>query len=114
MINAAVVARAAEIRRQFDAATPFRHVAIDDFLEAPACTALLRDFPAFSDAAATDEMGRTGRKAVVENVAGISDDYARFYAYINSAPFLAAMGELTGIPDLIADPTLFGGGTHEN
>lgn len=114
MINAAVVARAAEIRRQFEAATPFRHVAIDDFLETPTCEALLRDFPAFRDERATNEMGHVGRKAVVENVAAISADYRRFYAYINSAPFLAVMSELTGIPDLIADDTLFGGGTHEN
>ena len=114
MINPAVLARAADIRSEFQAATPFRHVAIDDFLDAPTCESLLRDFPSFDEKHATDELGRIGRKAVVERVSGISPAYKAFYAYINSTPFLESMSELTGIPALIADPTLFGGGTHEN
>ena len=114
MINPAVLARAADIRSEFQAATPFKHVAIDDFLDAPTCESLLRDFPSFDEKHATDELGRIGRKAVVERVSGISPAYKAFYAYINSTPFLESMSELTGIPALIADPTLFGGGTHEN
>jgi len=51
---------------------------------------------------------------VFEHVSGISSGYREFYRYINSKPFLDAMSELTGIPDLIADEALFGGGTHEN
>jgi hypothetical protein len=114
VINPAVLARAADIRSEFQAATPFRHVAIDDFLDAPTCESLLRDFPSFDEKHATDELGRIGRKAVVERVSGISPAYRRFYEYVNSAPFLQSMSDLTGIPALIADATLFGGGTHEN
>jgi hypothetical protein len=47
-------------------------------------------------------------------VSSISAPYRAFYDYINSAPFLREMSALTGNADLIADPTLFGGGTHEN
>jgi hypothetical protein len=114
VIQANVIEQAAEIRHRFQGATPFRHVAIDDFLDAGCSEALLRDFPPFDPKRATDERGRTGRKAVVERVSGISPAYGAFYRYINSAPFLSAMSALTGIPDLIADETLFGGGTHEN
>jgi hypothetical protein len=114
MIDAAVLRDAARIRESFQQAKPFRHVMIDGFLEREAADALLRDFPRFDERKAINEHGDVGRKAVVEHVTAVSRFYAKFYDYINSKPFLAAMSELTGIPDLIADATLFGGGTHEN
>lgn len=114
VIQPKILESAADIRQRFRNAKPFRHVAIDDFLDADRCEALLADFPPFDPKRATDERGNTGRKAVMERVTAISPAYAAFYRYINSQPFLAAMSELTGIPDLIADETLFGGGTHEN
>jgi 2-oxoglutarate-Fe(II)-dependent oxygenase superfamily protein len=114
MIHTKVIARTDEIQQEFQRAKPFRHVAVDNFLELDSCDALLRDFPIFNEKRATNEHGLVGRKAVVEQVADISPFYRKFYNYINSAPFLEAMSKLTGIPDLIADKTLFGGGTHNN
>src|SRR5262249_511231 len=112
MINPDVIGRAAEIQREFRGAKPFRHVAIDDFLLTDRCEGLLRDFPAFDERRAKNELGTIGRKAVVEKVSDVSPFYKTFYEYINSEAFLDAMSRLTGIDDLIADKTLFGGGTH--
>ena len=114
MISAATLASLDALRPSFDDAKPFRHVVVDGFLEPSACEALLRDFPPFEERYARDEHGGVGRKAVVERVKGVSPFYRSFHDYIESAPFLDAMSRLTGIRDLIADPTLFGGGTHEN
>lgn len=114
MISSRVLGSAADIQNRFQEAKPFRHVVIDAFLEAGNCEALLRDFPPFNDRYAKDEHGGVGRKAVVERVSNISPFYAAFYKYINSESFLDLMSKLTGIPDLIADKTLFGGGTHDN
>jgi 2-oxoglutarate-Fe(II)-dependent oxygenase superfamily protein len=114
MISAATLASSAALREAFQHAKPFRHVVVEDFLEASACEALLRDFPRFEDRYARDEHGGIGRKAVVERAADVSAFYRSFCEYINSPPFLAAMSAMTGIDQLIADPTLFGGGTHEN
>jgi hypothetical protein len=114
MISSRVLGSLAEIQNRFQEAKPFRHVVIDDFLEADKCEALLRDFPPFNDRYARDEHGGIGRKAVVERVSNISPFYAAFYKYINSESFLDLMSKLTGIPELIADKTLFGGGTHDN
>lgn len=114
MIHPDVLGRAGEIQQEFQRAKPFRHVAIDNFLEPDSCDALLRDFPVFDEKRATNELGLLGRKAVVEQVADISPFYGRLYKYINSEPFLDAMSRLTGIPELIADKTLFGGGTHNS
>ena len=114
MIHPDVITRAAEIQTEFQHAKPFRHVAIDNFLVSNHCESLLRDFPVFDEKRAKNELGRIGRKAVVERVSGISAFYGAFYQYINSGAFLDAMSKLTGIQDLIADKTLFGGGTHNN
>ena len=114
MIRPQVLSDALETQHAFQAALPFRHVAIENFLEPDVAESLLSDFPAFDKRKAMNELGQMGRKAAVEQVSGISPGYCAFYNYINSKPFLEAMSELTGIPDLIADDTLFGGGTHEN
>ncbi len=114
MIQQQVIDNALEFQHQFQSATPFKHVAIDGFLDVDVCESLLADFPAFDPERARNELGQIGAKAVNERVSNISPPYKRFYEYINSAPFLSHLSEITGIPDLIADATLFGGGTHEN
>jgi hypothetical protein len=114
MIQEQVLGKALDIQHAFQQARPFRHVMIDHFLDEEVCSALLRDFPTFDRKKAINEVGEVGRKAVVEGVASISPAYRNFYRYINSKSFLDAVSELTGIPDLIADETLYGGGTHEN
>jgi hypothetical protein len=114
MIDTSVLDDASDIRRRFEEALPFRHVRVENFLEPAVAESLLRDFPAFDRKRAINEHGTVGRKAVFESVAAVSPSYGAFYRYINSRPFLDAMSALTGIPDLIADETLHGGGTHEN
>ena len=114
MINEQVRKNAGEIQRAFQSALPFRHVSIDNFLQPEAAEGLSRDFPTFDKKKAMNELGHVGGKAVNENVRAISPFYASFYDIINSKPFLQVMTDLTGIQDLIADETLFGGGTHEN
>jgi hypothetical protein len=114
MINEQIIDKAPDIRHAFQSALPFRHVQIDNFLEPEICERLLRDFPTFDKKKAINELGHVGRKAVIENVSSISPFYSTFYNFINSKPFLDKLSDLTGVPDLIADETLFGGGTHEN
>ena len=114
MINEQTIRNTAEIRRNFQEARPFRHVEIDNFLDPEVCEGLLRDFPSFDKKKAIDELGNVGGKAVIENVKSISPLYSSFYDFINSTSFLNTMSELTGVPELIADEKLFGGGTHEN
>ncbi|MEP7156149.1 MAG: 2OG-Fe(II) oxygenase [Betaproteobacteria bacterium] len=114
MIRQHVIDNALETQHSFQTAKPFKHVAIDGFLDDAACEKLLADFPAFDPEKARNELGEIGAKAVYERVENISPFYGSFHAYINSQPFLDHISELTGIPDLVADSTLFGGGTHEN
>lgn len=114
MIESDTLRSASRFKDAFQHALPFKHVVIDNFLTKAAAESLLADFPTFDERKAINEHGEVGRKAVVEAVMGVSRFYNEFYDYINSKPFLESMSQLTGVPDLIADATLFGGGTHEN
>lgn len=114
MLSQQTIDRAVDIQYQFQNALPFRHAVVDGFLQPDVCERLLADFPAFDPEKARNEFGHIGAKAVNERVKSISPFYQQFHDYINSQPFLDHISDITGIPDLIADATLFGGGTHEN
>jgi len=114
VIARSVLANADAFRAGFQTAEPFKHVCIDDFLEPAAAERALADFPAFDPKLALNEYGMAGGKAVNTRLAEISPFYGEFYRYLFTDEFLSAMSALTGIPDLIGDPSMYGGGTHEN
>ena len=105
---------AGRYRDAFLNADPFRHVSIDEFFDPAFAERLLAEFPSFDPKLARNEHGGTGRKAVNTSIREISPTYQEVYATISSAPFLELVSSLSGIPDLILDPKLYGGGTHEN
>jgi hypothetical protein len=101
-------------RQVFSDALPFRHICIDSFLETGFAGRLLAEFPSFDRNLAVNEAGATGGKSVNTKIREISPAYEELYAFISSQPFLEFMSRLSGIPDLLLDPKMFGGGTHEN
>src|SRR5271165_814061 len=114
MIAEKVLENAASLRQSFQTALPFKHICIDGFFESQDAEELLNDFPSFDTAKAINEFGDVGGKAVNTNLRDISPFYSRVYDYLMSPRFLSEMTEITGIEGLIPDPTMFGGGTHEN
>jgi len=114
VLNPAVLARARELGAKFAAASPFRHVVIDDFLDAEVCETLLAQFPGFDRELAMNEDGVVGRKAVHEKVTGLGSAYRRLDALASSEEFRRFLSQVTGIDDLLYDPHYFGGGCHEN
>ncbi len=113
-ISAAIAAESDRLREAFLGAIPYRHVVIDHFFEPDFAEKLLEEFPSFDKRLAKSESGEVGGKAVNTRIAEISPAYLELYSEISSSPFLALISKLSGIPDLILDPTMFGGGTHEN
>jgi len=113
-ISPAASARADELREAFLGAQPFRHVFIDEFFENSFAEKLLVEFPSFDRRLAIAESGHAGGKAVNSRIAAISPAYEELYAFISSQPFLEFVSRLSGLPDLILDPAMYGGGTHEN
>jgi 2OG-Fe(II) oxygenase superfamily len=114
MINPAIHSAAARYRTEFVNARPFPHVVIDGFFEETSAEQLLHDFPRFDPANAITEHGEVGRKATIADIRRISPFYTEVYRYISSPQFLDTVSEITGIPALVHDELMFGGGTHEN
>lgn len=114
LLDPRVVAQAETHATSFARREPFRHVVIDDFLDADFAHRLLREFPSFERGNARNEAGELGGKSTVERIRNLGAPYAALDDLIRTRAFLDLVGRMTGIPDLLHDPFYFGGGTHEN
>jgi len=100
---------------------PFPHVVLDDFISDELCNILLKGFPPpkkelqVRDNTAYDADG----KAVQKNKIGIRTDLlldpqVRLFLWeLQSQSFIQFLEKLTGIPRLLVDPSMRGGGTHQ-
>ncbi|MEQ1947742.1 MAG: 2OG-Fe(II) oxygenase [Bryobacteraceae bacterium] len=113
-ISAKVIGEADHHREAFVNAKPFKHWMIDDFFEPAFAEQLLEQFPSFDPKLARNELGEVRGKAVNTKIREISPAYQSLYGIIGSQPFLELVSRMSGIPDLIPDPKMYGGGTHEN
>jgi hypothetical protein len=113
-LAAPVLNNADTLRQEFTGAQPFRHICIDNFLDDQFAERLLAEFPSFDRKLSINEVGAQSLKSVNTKIREISPAYEELYAFISSKPFLEFMSRLSGIPDLLLDPKMFGGGTHEN
>ncbi len=102
------------LREEFQRNEPFRHVVMDRLLDPAFCERLMAEFPAFDARKAVNELGEAGRKAVVTDIARIGPACAQFDRLMRDRGFLALVGEIAGIANLVYDPEYIGGGTHEN
>ena len=113
-VSESVVEEAGRYQDAFLHAEPFKHVVVENFFEPSFARRLLEEFPSFDPKLAMNEHGGIGGKAVNTKIREISPAYKELYEAISSQPFLDLISRLSGIPDLILDPKLFGGGTHDN
>ncbi len=102
------------VRARFLEAKPFRHAVIENFFDPEFAERLLDEFPTFDKKMARGESGEVGGKAVNTKIAAIGPAYDELYSLLSSAPFLEYVSRLSGVENLILDPAMYGGGTHEN
>ncbi len=114
MLHPSVNQRVEELRGQFAAGAPFRHVVIEPFLDPALVDSLIAAFPSFEAGHSVNERGEAGRKAVFPDLAKLGPAYARFDRLMRDREFLSLVGRITDIPGLLYDPEYVGGGTHEN
>lgn len=105
-----------KLRAAYQAARPFPHMVVDDFLTTEAASAAAASFFSFEEA-------RTRGfefKAINENLKIQIVDPAKFppaiaqlAAALSSESFLQDLSYITGIDNLIWDPTYSGGGMHQ-
>jgi hypothetical protein len=107
--------------RQLDAlvpayrnADPFAHIVLDDFLFAPAAERMASEFPDLASDAwiryqhvNENKFGRRDRQNFGPSLRAAFETFA-------SARFVTFLERLSGIPRLLSDPSLEGGGLHQS
>jgi Rps23 Pro-64 3,4-dihydroxylase Tpa1-like proline 4-hydroxylase len=94
-------------------AKPFPHIVMDDFFDSSLLETIRAEFPAPGEIAWRGFKNQYEIKlfSTAEQTFG---PMTRLLLYhLNSITFLDFLSEITGIPDLIPDPTFNGGGMHQ-
>lgn len=108
-----LLARAAELARDYRNAQPFPYLVLDDFLPESVLERVLGEFPSpgSSDWERYDDALQ--KKLGSRDEAALGPTTRLLLRELNSAAFLAFLERLTGISGLIPDPWFEGGGLHQ-
>lgn len=110
-----------ERAKDYRTAEPFPHIVLDDFLPADSFRAVFDALPTREEAGIKwghlDSNLADGRPAQalkyhLHNVLFMKPPVRQLIAELNSGPFTMVLQQLTGIPMLVSDPHLQGGGVH--
>jgi Rps23 Pro-64 3,4-dihydroxylase Tpa1-like proline 4-hydroxylase len=103
------------LKRQYAGAKPFPFVKIENFLEPSFAAAAAAAYPTFEDAqrqGMTFKAVNELKKVQITDAKRFPDPVARLNEALASAEFLSDLSYITGIPGLLADEELAGGGIH--
>jgi Rps23 Pro-64 3,4-dihydroxylase Tpa1-like proline 4-hydroxylase len=102
------------LSKQYQGNRPFPHVLLKDFLNPQMAYAIATEFPPPTTDAWVqykhhneNKLGLNKRSLFPRNLGEVVDE-------LNSAEFVAWLSVLTGIPNLVPDPSLEGGGLHQS
>jgi hypothetical protein len=112
---AALIARlgAAETGASYREAQPFPHVVIDDVLPPDVFEHAAAEFPPIDDPIWNGYVHVNETKYANAEPARWGPALRSITGSLQSDDFVAALGALTGFPDLVADPEMDGGGLHQ-
>ena len=99
---------------QFQAAQPFRHLLLRDFLEPQFIDAIVEEFPSPNLEAMRSEFGDASKKHTVEAIVDLGPAFRRWDALLQSPSFIEWLETVSGIDGLRFDPSYEGAGTHNN
>jgi len=99
-------------RAQFCCNQPFEHIVIDGLFNEQLLSLVEEEFP---DSGASGLLNNRGRlwSTHRSNGAALGPAAQIYFNLVNSNAFVRYLSAISGIPDLITDHTLFGGGLHE-
>jgi Rps23 Pro-64 3,4-dihydroxylase Tpa1-like proline 4-hydroxylase len=104
-----------QLRQQFNSAEPFRWFTIYPFLEETFATKVVDAYPSFEDARALGHMFNfvnEQRKVQVTDSSKFPSPVKQLSDFLASPQWLEDVEYITGIPRLVADEGLEGGGMH--
>ena len=100
-------------RDVYEAAVPFPHVVLDDFLPPATLDGVLAEFPSPASAGWFRFDSDRERKLAAAGGELLGPITRHVFAQLNGSAMLDFLGQLTGIDGLVPDPHLFGGGLHQ-
>jgi 2OG-Fe(II) oxygenase superfamily len=103
------------LRQRFRAATPFPFVKIDGFIDLDFAREVAAAYPTFERATAQGKSFSAvneRRKIQITDASFFPPPVARLNEALASEEFLSTLSYVTGIPNLLADAELVGGGIH--
>src|ERR1700722_6378124 len=102
------------LARQYRENPPCPHILLKDFLDPDVALDMAKQFPQATSEAWTqykhaneNKLGMPKREFLPPTIGSVVDE-------LNSPQFVAWISALTGIPNLMADPMLEGGGLHQS
>lgn len=98
----------------YQSAHPYPFGAFDNFLEPEAARAAMKAFPGVKDEGWIHYVHVNEKKHGLNKMDMIPGDIQEVIRALNSEAFVAALSRLTGIPGLLPDPSLEGGGLHQS
>ena len=105
--------KGSELNAQYVSASPFPHIAIDDFLPPQVLERCLADFPSNIQAHGNTFDRDQERYKSQFNPDEMSPWLRSLFYGFNSRPFIQLLQNITGIKGLIPDPYFLGAGFHE-
>ena len=106
--------RLSVLKTEFATAHPYQHVVIDNFLPASVFQQAMTDFDVVSKEQWTGYLHVNERKFANSNPATWGPTLQQIAHELNTPEFVSLLEELTGIPNLLIDPTFEGGGLHQS
>ena len=107
-------ARLPELAKRYSLNKPCPHILLEDFIDRETALEMAREFPQPTSDAWTqykhtneNKLGMPKRDLFPPTLGAVTDE-------LNSPEFVAWVSELTGIPGLVADAMLEGGGIHQS
>jgi 2OG-Fe(II) oxygenase superfamily len=102
-----------EMTATYRSTAPYPHIVIDDFLSPEAAVRAARAFPPVEDTGWIHYVHFNECKHGLNSFELIPPDLQAVIEQLNSPATLRFLEELTGIPDLLSDDMLEGGGLHQ-
>ena len=102
------------LRTDYQSATPYPHIVIDNFLEPTAAKAAIDEFPPLDTERWNNYLHVNERKFSNTDPSTWGPTLQRILETLNSPRFVEFVGQLLGSDSLIADPSLEGGGLHQS
>ena len=102
------------LHARYMATPPYPHIVLDNFLEPDAVKSAIEEFPPLDPDQWTNYLHTNERKFSHTDPDTWGPTLREILRQLNSPPFVEFVSKLIGVDNLIADPSLEGGGLHQS